>query len=155
MKIVSTRLSLKHFYRNHTILLLFYIMNIDFHSCIIPDWCYQKGTSEQYTGCQSASKDGRTCYHPQIKYGNTYGGRPANTPGSEAISSWCQQVFPTSTGGTVMYDHLDQNSTVGLSWCSEYDEKNPHWCDSIAGFWKDTNWKYRKYTIYSVTCQIQ
>ena len=100
-------------------------------------WCYQHGTNEQYTGCIRVSQDGRTCYSPTIRYGTTYGGRPMNHP--DDITSWCQQLFPTiSTSGTAIYQTQSELTTVPLFWCSEYDEMNPHWCDSKDGYWKDS-----------------
>ena len=82
----------------------FIYIYVDFHSCV-DEWCFQKGTNQQYTRCKTVSKDGRTCYNPTIRYGSTIGGRPALTvlhPESY-ISDWCKQLFPSSIQGTATY----------------------------------------------------
>ena len=134
-------------------------MNIGFYSCILPNWCYQKGTNEQYTGCQSTSADGRTCYYPQIRYGMKYGGYPSSHEYND-ILGWCQQLFPTSyTGSTATYFNNGRMKTASLFWCSEYDEKTPHWCDTIDGYWKDSTLNidevFPALLMRTVTCNIQ
>ena len=80
-------------------------MNVGFHLCI-HDWCYQKGTKEQYTRCKEVSEDGRTCYNPTIKYGSTIGGYPAqNDPGQNDQLEWCQQLLFPTTIGTATYSN--------------------------------------------------
>ena len=68
-------------------------MNVDFNSCI-NNWCYQHGTMGQYTRCKSVSNNGRTCHNPEIKYGNTIGGKPGGNNGG---TDWCKQLFPTTS----------------------------------------------------------
>ena len=117
------------------------IVNVNFHSCI-HDWCFQKGTKEQYTRCKKASEDGRTCYYPTIRYGSTTGGRPAKHPKND-IAGWCQQLFPTSIyGGTATYNIKIERHMKSLFWCSLYDEISPHWCDFQDGTWKDSTLGY-------------
>ena len=140
-------------------------MNVGFHSCI-HDWCFQKGTKEQYTRCKEASEDGRTCYNPTIRYGSTIGGRPAKHPYND-IAGWCQQLFPTSIyGGTATYKLVKGNhkGPGGLFWCSLYDETNPHWCHCGGdGKWKDSTLDARgvrfcatsNLLIDTVTCQVK
>ena len=78
-------------------------MNVGFHLCI-HDWCFQKGTKEQYTRCKKASEDGRTCYYPTIRYGSTIGGNPYKH-GNNNILNWCLQLFPTSIKGIATYNN--------------------------------------------------
>ena len=66
---------------------------MDFNSCI-NNWCYQNGTMGQYTRCKSVSNNGRTCHNPEIKYGNTIGGKPGGNNGG---TDWCKQLFPTTS----------------------------------------------------------
>ena len=48
---------------------------------------------------------------------------------------------------------------MGVFWCSEYDEINPHWCDPMDGYWKDSKLNmddgFQTFLMQSVTCQIQ
>ena len=48
---------------------------------------------------------------------------------------------------------------MGVFWCSEYDEINPHWCDPMDGYWKDSTLNMddglQTFLMQSVTCQIQ
>jgi len=60
-----------------------YALN-NFQNCV-NDWCYQNGTSQQFTKCGHASSDGKTCYNPEIRYGSTVGGHPAKM----AITIFC------------------------------------------------------------------
>ena len=133
-------------------------MNVGFHKCI-HNWCFQKGTKEQYTRCKKVSEDGRTCYNPTIRYGSTIGGHPTNH--GNGISKWCKQLFPHSIviRGNATFSNIKPKNYIGaLFWCSKYDESNPHWCD-----WQDGNWKDSTLTkfnvmpqpvIDSVTCQL-
>ena len=121
-------------------------MNLGFQPCV-NNWCYQHGTNEQYTKCQNASEDGRTCYKPTIRYGTAIGGRP-RYPGPydivrDAMTLWCRQLFPeyNMLTGYASYN-LGQNyeSYKGwLLWCDYGDEKNPHWCnpEGVLMKWKD------------------
>ena len=115
-----------------------------FHQCI-KKWCYQKGTKQQYTKCKSVSKDGKTCYLPEIRYGSTVGGRPVNRIFySNHILQWCKQLFPTSTRGTATYSS-SKKLNIGkgsLFWCNGYDESGYHWCDNNDGRWKDSSLDY-------------
>ena len=138
-------------------------MNLGFHLCI-DDWCFQKGTKEQYTKCEKASEDGKTCYKPTIRYGSTIGGTPTKqTNRNNDIFNWCKQLFPTSIKGIASYNTEKTNSGIGaLFWCYSYDENNPHWCDVVDGHWKDNSLElYRAgyhgapYNVMdSVTCEI-
>ena len=115
----------------------FIYIYVGFHSCV-DEWCFQKGTNQQYTRCKTVSKDGRTCYNPTIKYGSTTGGSPGKHPFNN-IAAWCQQLFPNSIyGGTVTYIYQGRKSYGTLLWCSRFDEINPHWCDCLDGYWKDS-----------------
>ena len=139
----------------------FLYIYVGFHSCV-DEWCFQKGTNQQYTRCKTVSKDGRTCYNPTIKYGSTTGGSPGKHPFHD-IAGWCQQLFPTSIyGGTATYIKVEGNHKGGLFWCSLYDETNPHWCDCADGKWKDSTLDARvsscghSYLLMdSVTCQVK
>ena len=73
---------------------------MDFGFCV-NNWCHQKGTMGQYTRCKSVSNNGRTCHHPEIKYGSTIGGKPGGVWDAK-ITKWCNQLFPT-TRGTARY----------------------------------------------------
>ena len=132
-------------------------MNVGFHLCI-HDWCFQKGTKEQYTRCKKASEDGRTCYYPTIRYGSTIGGNPSKH-GNNNILNWCLQLFPTSIKGIATYDPLLTFVTGAVFWCSRYhktfDEKNAHWCDWKDGYWKDSalnSDRHKYHLMESVTC---
>ena len=137
-------------------------MNVGFHLCI-HDWCFQKGTKEQYTRCKKASEDGRTCYYPTIRYGSTIGGNPYKH-GNNNILNWCLQLFPTSIKGIATYNNHNSwyskpnySTTAGaLFWCNGYDENNYHWCDWQDGKWKDSTLDFQGslYLMDSVTCQI-
>ena len=113
-----------------------------FHQCI-KKWCYQKGTKQQYTKCKSVSKDGKTCYLPEIRYGSTVGGRPVKYP-TNNILQWCKQLFPTSTRGTATYSNSRKLNTGNgaLNWRAGYDESGYKWIDWYAGMWKDSTLKY-------------
>ena len=110
-----------------------------FHQCI-KKWCYQKGTKQQYTKCKSVSKDGKTCYLPEIRYGSTVGGRPAKNS-TNNILQWCKQLFPTSTRGTATYSKSRKLNTVKgppLWWYKGYDENGYKWAYWYgSGKWKD------------------
>ena len=134
-------------------------MYVGFQSCIL-DWCYQKGTREQYTRCKEVSEDGQTCYNPTIRYGSTIGGYPTKYVRTNNILEWCQQLFPKSTHGTATYSNVKPKEYLGsLWWCSHWDESNPHWCDWSHGKWKDSN--LHQYDVMpgpvmdSVTCLIR
>ena len=133
------------------------------------DWCYQEGTSQQFTKCESASSDGKTCYHPEIRYGSTVGGRPAKFSSYpkdvDEIFQWCKQLFSTPTHGDATYSN-SSSLNVGkgaLIWGSHFDENNYHWLDIQDGYWKDSTLDYEfsycnKQTLdrcimTSVTCQ--
>ena len=118
----------------------FLYIYVGFHSCV-DEWCFQKGTNQQYTRCKTVSKDGGTCYNPTIRYGSTTGGSPVKRGGND-IAGWCQQLFPTSIyGGTATYIKA-RYYKPGLFWCHGgvwgHDEINPHWCDCQDGYWKDS-----------------
>ena len=70
-------------------------MNVDFNSCI-NNWCYQNGSMGQYTRCKRVSNNGRTCHNPEIRYGNTVGGKPGGIPFGGDLE-WCKQLFPTTS----------------------------------------------------------
>ena len=113
-----------------------------FHRCV-KEWCYQKGTKQQYTKCKSVSKDGKTCYLPEIRYGSTVGGRPAKN-GSNNILQWCKQLFPTSTRGTATYSNSRKLNTGkgALFWYRGGDEKGVKWRDWASNNWKDSTLDY-------------
>ena len=107
------------------------------------DWCYQEGTSQQFTKCETASSDGKTCYNPEIRYGSTVGGHPGEHENNN-ISQWCQQLFPTSTHGDATYSS-SSSLNVGngaLFWDSGFDESGHKWCDNQDGYWKDATLDY-------------
>ena len=127
-----------------------------FHQCI-KKWCYQKGTKQQYTKCKSVSKDGKTCYLPEIRYGSTVGGRPVAHPHNN-ILQWCKQLFPTSTRGTATYSNSRKlNTGKGpVFWYRGYDESGYHWCDTTDFRWKDSTLDGSlrgDFRMTSVTCQ--
>jgi len=135
-----------------------------FHQCI-KKWCYQKGTKHQYTKCKSVSKDGKTCYLPEIRYGSTVGGRPAKHSNNN-ILQWCKQLFPTSTGGTATYSNSRKLNTGkgAVFWCNGHDESGYHWCDNWNGVWKDSSldeplskacYTYSHCRMTTVTCQAK
>ena len=139
-------------------------MKVGFRLCI-NDWCFQKGTKEQYTRCKKVSKDGRTCYNPTIRYGSTTGGSPAKHQNND-IARWCQQLFPFSIwggGGTATYNIKIERHMKSLFWCSLYDEISPHWCDFQDGKWKDSTLGYAtggstghgNLLMDTVTCQVK
>ena len=134
-----------------------------FHQCI-KKWCYQKGTKQQYTKCKSVSKDGKTCYLPEIRYGSTVGGRPVKNRNNN-ILQWCKQLFPTSTRGTATYSNSRKLNTGkgALFWYRGGDEKGVKWRDWASNNWKDSTLDYslksscKKGSLYgcimtSVTC---
>ena len=134
-----------------------------FQNCV-DDWCYQKGTSQQFTKCETASSDGKTCHNPEIRYGTTVGGHPIKDAFNN-ILQWCQQLFPTSTNGDATYSS-SSSLNVGkgaLWWGTGYDESGSKWYDSSDGPWKDStldgsfsdcNKQTLDYCIMtSVTCQ--
>ena len=138
-----------------------------FHQCI-KKWCYQKGTKQQYTKCKSVSKDGKTCYLPEIRYGSTVGGRPVKHPYNN-ILQWCKQLFPTSTRGTATYSN-SRKLNIGkgpVFWYNAGDENGYHWCGYAKWRWRDST--LREYSLSdscnratlsgcimtSVTCQIK
>ena len=132
-------------------------MKVGFRLCI-NDWCFHKGTKEQYTRCTKVSKDGRTCYNPTIRYGSTIGGHPVKHKLND-IDDWCRQLFPTSIKGIATYDTKLTFVTGAVFWCSRYhktfDEKNAHWCDWLDGYWKDSALNSNGYgylLMESVTC---
>merc|ERR1719369_1485148 len=118
----------------------------NFHGCI-KTWCYQKGTKEQYTKCQTVSPDGKTCYNPEIRYGSTASGsRPIFFPGEFTnIPEWCKQLFPTSSSGTATYatdEASNANIPRRLFWGTGFNpgETGPVWsCRCNSGRWKDGN----------------
>ena len=138
-----------------------------FHQCI-KKWCYQKGTKQQYTKCKSVSKDGKTCYLPEIRYGSTVGGRPVKNRNNN-ILQWCKQLFPTSIRGTATYSNSRKlNTGKGpLWWYKGYDESGYKWVAWSRGRrtprWKDSTLHYslsntcqsnlRGCRMTSVTCQ--
>ena len=134
-------------------------MNIGYFHLCTRDWCLQSGTKEQYTRCEEASEDGRTCYSPTIRYGSTIGGHPTKHTNT-IIREWCQQLFPTLHYGdfSVTYSDIKPKNYIGaLFWCSKYDENNPHWCDWQDGNWKDSTLNPQPFNkvypvIDSVTC---
>ena len=154
---------------------------IGFNSCLITlnKWCLQSGTNQQYTTCDRASEDGRTCYNPQIKYGylhaysynhNSYygktGGYPVNNGNNDygGYKQWCQQLFPKKTiiSSSVTFFSTNwkpSNFVGGLFWCSTYDENRPHWCDLKDGYWYNYNQPLGPYyynglqIVSSLTCQ--
>ena len=74
---------------------------MDFGFCV-NNWCHQKGTMGQYTRCKSVSNNGRTCHHPEIKYGSTIGGKPGGVwihQGTNYLTEWCIQLFPRFGNG--------------------------------------------------------
>ena len=79
----------------------------EYNSCI-NNWCHQKGTMGQYTRCKSVSNNGRTCHHPEIKYGSTIGGKPggvwigAYRRSTNDLTEWCKQIFPRFGDGFLM-----------------------------------------------------
>ena len=120
-------------------------MNVGFHLCI-NDWCFQKGTNQQYTKCKKASEDGRTCYNPTIRDGSMdgmdqYVGRPFNY-WNNRIHDWCRQLFPTSIKGNATYNSPQTFVTTAVYW--------------MDGKWKDSPTKnvYHNYLMDTVTCQI-
>ena len=154
-------------------------MNLGFHLCI-RDWCLQSGTKEQYTRCKNASKDGRTCYQPEIRYGSSKSGnRPIYHPGgggvvfAEIIPTWCKQLFPTYKifTGTATYatdEASNANIPRKLFLGKGYNpgESVPTWtCRCFGGAWKDNSTKTspdsvkcngvkRDCVMASVTCQF-
>ena len=50
----------------------------------------------QYTRCKRVSNNGRTCHNPEIRYGNTVGGKPGGIPFGGDLE-WCKQLFPTNS----------------------------------------------------------
>ena len=55
----------------------------------------------QHTRCKSVSNNGRTCHHPEIKYGSTIGGKPGGvwhvSTQTNFLTVWCRQLFPMAT----------------------------------------------------------
>ena len=133
-----------------------------FHFCV-NKWCYQKGTRQQYTKCKSVSKDGKTCYLPEIRYGSTVGGRPAKRSRYSNILQWCKQLFPTSTRGTATYSNSRKLNTGkgALFWYRGGDEKGVKWRDWASNNWKDSTLDFSLRSacnsghcrMTSVTCQ--
>lgn len=110
----------------------------NFQNCV-NDWCYQNGTSQQFTKCESASSDGKTCYNPEIRYGSTVGGHPVKHSNNN-ILQWCQQLFPTSIYGDATFSN-SSSSNVGkgvIFWSTSYDEDGYKWADWRDGYWKDS-----------------
>ena len=66
-------------------------MYVGFHLCI-HNWCPQSGVNQQYTRCERASEDGRTCYNPSIKYGSTIGGYPVQSGADEHLVTWHEKT---------------------------------------------------------------
>ena len=113
-----------------------------FRNCV-NKWCLQAGTGGQYTKCNSASSDGKTCYNPQIRFGSTVGGRPvksccySDVAHSETLLIWCKQMFPKAMKGTAVYSSDPSlNSGKGSVYWSYHnrDPWSPHcsprmWCD--------------------------
>ena len=129
-----------------------------FRNCV-NKWCLQAGTDGQYTKCNSASSDGKTCYNPQIRFGSTVGGRPvksccySDVAHSETLLIWCKQMFPKAMKGTAVYSSDPSlNSVTGaVWWCSYGDENNPHWCKwfhTEGILWKDATNPF----IHNLTC---
>ena len=113
-----------------------------FHLCL-KKWCYQKGTKQQYTKCKSVSKDGNTCYQPEIRYGSTVGGYPGKHPSTDNILQWCKQLFPTSSHGTATYSNSRKlNIGKPVFWQKGYDETGYKWADWNGGHWKDSTLDY-------------
>ena len=133
----------------------FLYIYVGFHSCV-DEWCFQKGTNQQYTRCKTVSKDGRTCYNPTIRYGSTIGGTPAKHQNNN-ILQWIQQLFPTAIICTATYNIEKKSGHGALWWCQNYEEYVWHWCDWADGNWKDSGlgfYKSHYYVMDSVTCQI-
>merc|ERR1712184_187793 len=100
---------------------------------------HQNGTSQQFTKCESASSDGKTCYNPEIRYGSTVGGHPVKHSNNN-ILQWCQQLFPTSIYGDATFSN-SSSSNVGkgvIFWSTSYDEDGYKWADWRDGYWKDS-----------------
>ena len=109
-----------------------------FKKCV-NNWCYQKGTKQQYTNCKSISNDGKTCYQPEIRYGSTIGGHPAKDKRNN-ILQWCKQLFPASTRGTATYSSSSslKGSPGPLFWNKGYDESGYKWCElGTDGYWRN------------------
>ena len=132
----------------------FAIVILGFKRCV-NNWCYQHGTNDQYTKCQNASEDGRTCYKPTIRYGTAIGGRPQypNLGNYQPVyernvtKTWCHQLFPEySMLSYQTYSSYPNHYSIPnggyecyngwVAWCDFGDEQNPHWCAG-KGSWKD------------------
>ena len=128
-----------------------------FRNCV-NKWCLQAGTDGQYTKCNSASSDGKTCYNPQIRFGSTVGGRPvksccySDVAHSETLLIWCKQMFPKAMKGTAVYSSDPSlNSGKGaVFWNNHIPNVPPFsascppsiWCQlqhylDYRGYWKD------------------
>ena len=109
-------------------------------------WCHQdeeRHGHHQYTKCDSASSDGKTCYNPQIRE-NDLTGRPtketkhSDTEQSEGLLQWCKQLFPYAKKGMAVYssDTSSISGQEGVYWsypnnwspvCAPY-----MWCQYIV-----------------------
>ena len=99
------------------------------------------------------SKDGKTCYRPEIRYGSTVGGHPAKHPSTDNILQWCRQLFPTSTHGDATYSS-SSSLNVGkgpVFWYNVGDESGYKWTDWSGHKWKDSNLDYS----FSRSCNKQ
>ncbi len=120
-------------------------------SACVNNWCYQSGTMDQYTKCDSVTDGGNTCVNPEIKYGTVTGGLPRVHPGNQ-YSTWCQQL-----GGAAHSNFTTGTRTGGtLFGCTSYDESTWHWCDWMDGWWYNQSLGYSGHTyndyITSITC---
>ena len=123
-------------------------------TCWDKTWCSQKGTVEQFTKCESVSRDGLTCYNPEIKYGSLKGGIPTKHENNN-YTEWCRQLGFAGYSGKVEYGTRTVTKPKGnLFWCSIYDEEKPHWCDWEDGNWysQELNYQNNSNCITSITC---
>lgn len=118
-------------------------------------WCYQQGTMEQFTRCESVTNGGLTCNNPEIKYGFLEGGIPRQNGGNN-YDTWCQQLGFVQYGNQISYGTRDVAAPRGVVFgCTSYDENTWHWCDWSEGFWYNQSLDYHPTAstdITSITC---
>ena len=131
---------------------------IGFEACVA-DWCWQAGTREQYTRCESASDDGTTCNNPVIRYGYVTEGVPTQHSGNQ-LDTWCQQLGFAGNTDVTYGDRACEAPKYGRVFGSTgFDEDGVwHWADWRDGFWLNQeldNNACSSNQITSVSCTLE